>query len=117
MTTTPLSTGHPTVRRPAAGYSTEPGPVHLGATHGEVRYAELAGRFRTLFERIAEGALAREADRVLPFEQVAWLKDAGFTTLRIPARHGGDPVSHEHLFRLLIESASSGHGAALARYH
>lgn len=74
---------------------------------GEARYAALAARFRPVFERIAVGAAAREQDHVLPFEQIGWLKDAGFTTLRVPSAHGGDRVSHEHLFRLLVELAEA----------
>jgi alkylation response protein AidB-like acyl-CoA dehydrogenase len=74
---------------------------------GEARYAALAARFRTVFERIAAGTLDREQQRILPFEQVGWLKEAGFTTLRLPPEFGGDPVSHEHLFRLLIELAEA----------
>lgn len=73
----------------------------------EARYAALAARFRPVFARIAEGAVTREQDHVLPFEQIGWLKEAGFTTLRVPAEHGGDPVTHEHLFRLLIELAEA----------
>jgi alkylation response protein AidB-like acyl-CoA dehydrogenase len=73
----------------------------------EARYAELAARFRPVFDRIAQGTLEREKERVLPHEQVAWLKEAGFTTLRLPEAFGGDPVSHEHLFRLLIELAEA----------
>lgn len=87
-------------RSPHSGPSTN-------STTGEARYEELATRFRPVFERIAEGALARETDRILPFDQVRWLKDAGFTTLRVPARFGGDPVSHEHLFRLIVELAEA----------
>jgi alkylation response protein AidB-like acyl-CoA dehydrogenase len=74
---------------------------------GEARYAELSARFRPVFARIAEGSLEREANHVLPFEPVAWLKESGFTTLRVPAGHGGDPVSYEHLSRLLIELAAA----------
>lgn len=100
-TDTPTLPGHGTPRR-----------------SGEARYAELAARFRPVFQRIAEGSLDREAHRILPFEQVVWLKDAGFTTLRVPNRHGGDPVNHEHLFRLLIELAEADSNVAhLLRSH
>ncbi|MCC3266880.1 acyl-CoA dehydrogenase family protein [Arthrobacter gengyunqii] len=85
---------------------------------GEARYANLAARFRPVFDRIAAGALDREQSRTLPFEQVGWLKDAGFTALRVPAEHGGDPVSAEHLFRLLIELAAADSNVAhLLRSH
>ena len=61
------------------------------ARSAEASYAALAERFHPVFARIAEGALEREQQRQLPFEQVKWLKDAGFTTLRVPADHGGEP--------------------------
>jgi len=84
----------------------------------EAKYQALSERFAGLFAHIAEGAKQREQDRVLPFEQVQWLKDAGFTALRVPASHGGDPISHEHLFRLLIElSAADSNVAHLLRSH
>lgn len=73
----------------------------------EASYARLSARFRPVFQRIAAGTLEREATRTLPHEQVRWLKDAGFTTLRVPAAHGGEEISHEHLFRLLIELAEA----------
>lgn len=88
--------------------SKEPGSPDSGVpVSSEARYAELAARFRPVFHRIAEGALDRELNRTLPFEQVGWLKEAGFTALRVPSRFGGNPVSHEHLFRLLIELAEA----------
>lgn len=85
-----------------------PDALRASAPDGsEARYAALAARFRSVFDRIAAGTVTREQDHILPFEQIGWLKDAGFTTLRVPAEHGGEPVSHEHLFRLLIELAEA----------
>ncbi|MCW4465917.1 acyl-CoA dehydrogenase family protein [Glutamicibacter sp. MNS18] len=84
----------------------------------EAKYQQLLARFTPVFERIALGAREREQQRQLPFEQVQWLKDAGFTTLRVPASHGGEPVSHEHLFRLLVElSAADSNVSHLLRSH
>ncbi|MFD1376525.1 acyl-CoA dehydrogenase family protein [Micrococcus antarcticus] len=84
----------------------------------ESRYQELLERFHAVFARIAEGSCEREQQRILPFEQVQWLKDAGFTTLRVPESHGGSPISHEHLFRLLIELAAADSNVAhLLRSH
>jgi len=84
----------------------------------ESRYQELLDRFSAVFARIAEGSREREQDRILPFEQVQWLKDAGFTTLRVPESHGGSPINHEHLFRLLIELAAADSNVAhLLRSH
>lgn len=84
----------------------------------EATYQQLIERFRPVFERIAEGATQREQERLLPFEQVRWLKDAGFTRLRVPRTHGGNPISHEQLFRLLIELAAADSNVAhLLRSH
>ena len=41
-------------------------------------YPELADRFRPVFAKIAEGALERETERRLPYDQVSWLREAGF---------------------------------------
>ncbi|MDQ0754377.1 acyl-CoA dehydrogenase family protein [Arthrobacter sp. B3I4] len=82
-------------------------PATAPATSTEPGYEALAERFRPVFARIAEGSLAREQDRVLPFEQVRWLNEAGFGRLRVPAAHGGDGIGFEPLFRLLIELAES----------
>ncbi|WP_431709943.1 acyl-CoA dehydrogenase family protein [Glutamicibacter uratoxydans] len=86
--------------------------------HSEAAYQELRTHFAETFTRIAQGATEREQQRILPHEQVQWLKDAGFTTLRVPASHGGSPISHEHLFRLLIELAAADSNVAhLLRSH
>jgi len=90
----------------------------ITAVATEGHYQELLQRFSAVFARIAEGAREREQNRILPFEQVQWLKDAGFTALRVPESHGGSPVSYEHLFRLLIELAAADSNVAhLLRSH
>jgi alkylation response protein AidB-like acyl-CoA dehydrogenase len=65
--------------------------------------AELRSVFRPIFDRIAEGNPQREADREFPHEQVRWLGEAGFGTLRIPAEQGGFGASLEQTFLLLAE--------------
>ena len=69
--------------------------------------AELLARFRPVFQRIAEGALAREQARALPHEPIAWLKAAGFGAVRVPRSSGGAGASLPQLFRLLIELAEA----------
>jgi len=64
---------------------------------------ELAARFRPVFSRIAEGALAREQSRTLAYEPVAWLREAGFGAVRIPKIYGGLGATIPQLFRLLLE--------------
>jgi len=68
-----------------------------------VSYEELAQRFRPIFSKIAEGAIAREQTRTLAFEPVAWLREAGFGALRIPQSYGGLGATLPQTFRLLIE--------------
>jgi alkylation response protein AidB-like acyl-CoA dehydrogenase len=77
-------------------------PLSLGAD-----YEQLAARFRPIFARIAEGAVERERNRVLPFEQVKWLKEAGLGAVRIPVEYGGAGASLPQLFQLLIELAEA----------
>lgn len=62
---------------------------------------ELVATFAPIFDRIAEGNADRERDRVFPHEQVGWLKEAGFGTLRIPQALGGLGASLEQTFWLL----------------
>jgi len=84
----------------------------------EAKYQRLSNQFADVFARIAEGAKQRELDHELPFEPVQWLKDAGFTKVRVPQEFGGSPVSHEHLFRLLIDlSAADSNVSHLLRSH
>ena len=70
-------------------------------------YEELANRFRPIFEEIAQGALAREKNRTLPYEPINWLKQAGFGAVRIPKQYGGSGASIPQLFQLLIELATA----------
>lgn len=72
-----------------------------------IDYATLAAKYRPVFARIAEGSLRRELERELPREPIAWLKQSGFTGLRVPAEFGGDGASLPQLFRLLVELAAA----------
>jgi alkylation response protein AidB-like acyl-CoA dehydrogenase len=84
----------------------------------ETAYEELAARFRPVFARIAEGAVERETNRVLPFEPVQWLNEARFGALRVPVEYGGFGASYLTLFRLLIELAQADSNVAhLYRSH
>jgi len=67
------------------------------------RYEELAERFRPLFATLREGAIARELERRLPFEEIQLLKASGFTALRVPQEYGGAGVTIPELTNLLIE--------------
>lgn len=69
----------------------------------EVSYADLHQRFADVFARIADTAVAREQQRELAHDAVAWLREAGFGALRVPQAQGGLGASLPQLFRLLIE--------------
>ncbi|MFZ0387658.1 MAG: acyl-CoA dehydrogenase family protein [Solirubrobacteraceae bacterium] len=68
-----------------------------------VEYEELAARFRPIFDRIAEGAPRRENERANAYEEVGWLREAGFGALRVPVEYGGSGATVTQLFRLLNE--------------
>ena len=59
--------------------------------------------FAPVIEAIAAGAVERERNRELPFDEVQLLRDAGFGALRVPVEYGGWGITLEQLFTLLIE--------------
>ncbi|WP_158814687.1 acyl-CoA dehydrogenase family protein [Methylocapsa sp. S129] len=77
-------------------------------------YEKLAARFRPVFRRIRDGAVQREIDRTLPFEQIRWLKEAGFGAVRVPRDHGGSGTTLPELFALLTELAEADSNIAQA---
>lgn len=60
-----------------------------------------------VLDRIAAGAVDRELNRVLPFEQVAWLNEAGFGALRVPRQYGGPGGTVEDLIIEVIRLAEA----------
>ena len=78
--------------------------AHLSLGTDELK---LTHKYRPIFEKIAAGAVQRETDRQLPFEQIQWLKEAGFGAVRVPIEFGGDGASQTQLFALLIELAAA----------
>lgn len=69
--------------------------------------ADLSERFQPVFDRIAEGNVDRDRERIFPYEQVGWLKEAGFGRVRIPVGHGGFGASLEQTFALLADLATA----------
>lgn len=63
--------------------------------------------YEALFTVIAKGAVQRELDDSLPFEQVRLLKEAGFGALRIPKEYGGAGASWPEVAQLWIELAAA----------
>ncbi|MGH3644264.1 MAG: acyl-CoA dehydrogenase [Mycobacterium sp.] len=60
-----------------------------------------------LFEKIADGAQQREQVRILPHDQVRWLRDAGIGRLRLPTGDGGSGASLPELFGIVIDLAAA----------
>ncbi|MCU1717232.1 acyl-CoA dehydrogenase family protein [Pseudomonas sp. 5P_3.1_Bac2] len=83
--------------------STETSPIEPQA----VTDAQLLSIFQPLFERISQGAIAREQRRELPYDAVGWLREAGFGRLRVPQRYGGFGASLSQLFELLSQLAAA----------
>ncbi|MFE7717758.1 acyl-CoA dehydrogenase family protein [Nocardia rhizosphaerihabitans] len=69
--------------------------------------SELDDVFRPIFDRIAEGAVARETDRELAHTEVAALRAARFGALRVPVEFGGYGATVRQLFGLLIDLAAA----------
>lgn len=61
----------------------------------------LVSRFQPLFDRIAQGNIERERNRIFPVDQVQWLKDADFALIRVPEVFGGWGASLEQTYYLL----------------
>lgn len=74
------------------------------------RVSELVGlreRFGALFQRIADTAAEREHTRTLAYGPILWLKDSGFTALRVPRLWGGSGVSIPVFFELFQDLAAA----------
>lgn len=69
--------------------------------------AELQQRFAPVFARIAEGAAEREHSRTLAHAPLQWLRESGFTALRLPKALGGSGASLEQLVVLLVDLAAA----------
>ncbi|MDQ2624532.1 MAG: acyl-CoA dehydrogenase family protein, partial [Actinomycetota bacterium] len=64
-----------------------------------------AERLAPVLAEIADGAVARERDRELPWEAVRALRESGFTALRLPVTVGGGGASLTEFFDVLVELA------------
>jgi alkylation response protein AidB-like acyl-CoA dehydrogenase len=62
---------------------------------------------QALLTRIAEGASEREPGRVLPYEQIQWIREAGLGRLRIPLDEGGAGATLREFFKVLIDLAAA----------
>jgi alkylation response protein AidB-like acyl-CoA dehydrogenase len=103
----PLAAATSALAVPPAPIPLEAAPAaHISAATAPA-WEDLAARFRPIFARIAEGAVAREQSRTLPYDAVAWLREAGFGAVRIPKVYGGLGATIPQLFRLLLELAEA----------
>jgi len=64
-------------------------------------FEQLRALFQPVFDKIAEGSAEREQGRTFPHEQVRWLIDTRFATLRVPVGRGGFGASLRQVFELL----------------
>jgi alkylation response protein AidB-like acyl-CoA dehydrogenase len=68
--------------------------------------ADLFARADELLPELAVGSAARERDRVMPYDEIRRIADAGLFTFRVPASYGGPGASVEQLFSFLIDLAA-----------
>lgn len=81
-------------------------PYRAGVLQPTQDVTELLARAAALLPRIAEGAAARERDRVMPCEWIRRIGEAGLFTLRVPRAHGGPGATVRQLMRFLIDLAA-----------
>ncbi|MFT4284500.1 MAG: monooxygenase [Protaetiibacter sp.] len=63
--------------------------------------------FEEVVARIREGAVDRERERTLPYEQLGWLRESGFAALRVPADAGGAAADVVALTGALVDLAAA----------
>lgn len=81
-------------------------PFRPGVLQPARSVAELRERARTLLPQIGGGAAARERDRVLPYDWVRRIAEAGLFTLRVPREHGGPGGTVRDVIGFLVELAA-----------
>jgi alkylation response protein AidB-like acyl-CoA dehydrogenase len=85
--------------------TTYPAP---GSSNGSALVTEdMRALFKPVLESIAAGAVEREQDRRLPYEEVRELARVGFTRLTVPTEFGGYGRSLRELFSWLIQLAAA----------
>jgi alkylation response protein AidB-like acyl-CoA dehydrogenase len=65
------------------------------------------GELEPLLASVAEGAAARERDRLAPHDAIRLLARSGVGTLRVPSAHGGPGRSLRDVFELVIRLAEA----------
>jgi alkylation response protein AidB-like acyl-CoA dehydrogenase len=89
------------------GFASMTTAANAWGTAPSLTYDRLAAPFRPIFQRIADEAVRRDRERQLPHDQLAWLRQAGFTAIRVPTEHGGLGATLPELFGILSELAEA----------
>lgn len=71
------------------------------------RLDRLRRSYAPVFDQIAAGALRRELDQELPYEEIRRLKEVGFGAVRVPVEYGGQGASLPELTQLWIDLATA----------
>jgi alkylation response protein AidB-like acyl-CoA dehydrogenase len=67
---------------------------------------QLSQTAAALLPELAEGAAARERDRVLPHDEIRRISEAGLVAIRVPREYGGPGGSVRDMFRFVIDLAA-----------
>jgi alkylation response protein AidB-like acyl-CoA dehydrogenase len=81
-------------------------PSSATRTLPSLTVGDLFARADALLPELAVGSAERERDRVMPYDEIRRIADAGLFTFRVPADHGGPGSSVEQLFRFVIDLAA-----------
>jgi len=82
-------------------------PARSRSAHVICDDAEAVAVSRKLSEKIAAGAVKRDRERVLPFEELEWLSDAGLLAITVPKEYGGAGVRAGTLAEVIATLASA----------
>ena len=81
-----------------------------------VRYG--SPELEQLLDRIREGASERERERIAPYEQIEWIRQAGLGRIRIPVDQGGGGATVREFYEILIALAEADSNVAhILRVH
>ena len=81
-------------------------------------YDALSARFAPAVQEVAQGEIAREAGRHLPFAAFEMLRAQGLGAVTVPEESGGDGAGQQDAYRLLMDlAAADANTAHLFRSH
>jgi SfnB family sulfur acquisition oxidoreductase len=85
----------------------QPPPRRLSHAHVIRDDSEAMATARAVASRIAQGAVLRDRQRVLPFDEMDWLSDAGLLAITVPKTFGGAGVRAGTLAEVIAIVASA----------